>query len=334
MSGPGRRRAAFAANRPALWALRLLLLLGLVSALADVLANDQPLLLHLDGQWHLPFLHPVPETALGGAIDAPADFSEPEVEAMARRKGAWLLWPPIRSGPRSIAYDHPLPAPAPPGHGHLLGTDDQGRDVLARLIHGLRNSLAFGLILTLLSGTAGVLVGAAMGYLGGAADLLGQRLLELWSGLPLLYVLIALSAAIVPGFWSLLLLMALFSWTALVGVTRAEFLRLRRGDVVRAASALGASDLRIALRHVLPSALGPILAALPFLVGGAVTMLTSLDFLGFGLPPGTASLGELVMQARANLHAPWLAAAAFGSLTSLLVLLALVAEGLHDAIRG
>jgi microcin C transport system permease protein len=252
------------------------------------------------------------------------------VQSLIDAKG-WMIWPPIRYSYQTINYDLPTPAPSPPSTENWLGTDDQGRDVLARLIYGFRISVLFGLALTLASSVIGVSAGAVQGYLGGWTDLLFQRFIEIWSGLPVLYLLIILASVVEPNFWWLLGLMLLFSWMTLVGVVRAEFLRGRNFDYVRAARALGVNKLTIMFRHVLPNAMVATFTFLPFILNGSITTLTSLDFLGFGLPPGSPSLGELLAQGKSNLQAPWLGITAFTVLALMLSLLIFVGEAARDA---
>ena len=270
-----------------------------------MIANDRPLVVRFDGAFYFPIVRTYPETTFGGVFPTEAVYRDPAVGALIREKG-WLLWPPIPFRYDTINYDLPVPAPAPPSRVNWLGTDDQGRDLTARLIYGFRISVLFGLSLTLLSSVIGVVAGAVQGYFGGLTDLLFQRFIEIWSGLPVLYLLIILASIVEPTFWWLLGLMLLFSWMSLVGVVRAEFLRARNFDYVRAARALGVRDGVIMFRHVLPNAMVATLTFLPFILSGSITTLTSLDFLGFGLPPGSPSLGEILAQGKANLQAPWL----------------------------
>ncbi|MSO77110.1 MAG: ABC transporter permease [Alphaproteobacteria bacterium] len=327
----GRRRLAnFRANRRGFWSLWLFLLLFSMSLLSEFIANDKPLLVRYDGRWHVPVVVAYPETAFGGDFETETDYRDPDVVALIAAKG-WMVWPLIPHSYRSVVRDLPVPAPAPPSTRNWLGTDDQARDVVARLLYGFRISVLFGLALTLLSSVIGVAAGAVQGYFGGWTDLLFQRFIEIWSGLPVLYLLIILASVVEPNFWWLLGLMLLFSWMALVGVVRAEFLRVRNFDYVRAARALGVGNAMIMLRHVLPNAMVATLTMLPFILNGSITTLTSLDFLGFGLPPGSASLGELLAQGKANLQAPWLGLTAFIVLALMLSLLIFVGEAVRDA---
>jgi microcin C transport system permease protein len=325
-----RRFQAFSANRRGWWSLWIFLVLFLVTLFAELIANDRPLLIRYDGQYYLPVLTDYPETVFGGEFDTLADYRDPYLKDKINAKG-WMIWPVIPYSYGTINYDLPVPAPAPPSADNWLGTDDQGRDVMARLIYGFRISVLFGLTLTLLSSVVGVAAGAVQGFFGGLTDLLFQRFIEIWSGMPTLFLLIILSSVATPNFWWLLGLLLLFSWMALVGVVRAEFLRARNFDYVRAARALGAGNLRIIVRHVLPNAMVATLTFLPFILNGSITTLTALDFLGFGLPPGSPSLGELLAQGKANLQAPWLGLTAFFVLAVMLSLLIFIGEAVRDA---
>jgi microcin C transport system permease protein len=325
-----RRLQNFRANRRGFWSLWIFLALFGVSLAAEVIANDRPLLVRYEGRFYVPILRTYPETTFGGTFPTEAVYRDPAVAALIREKG-WLLWPPIPFRYDTINYDLPGPAPSPPSRVNWLGTDDQGRDLAARLIYGFRISVLFGLTLTLLSSVIGVVAGAIQGYFGGLTDLLVQRLIEIWSGLPVLYLLIILASIVEPTFWWLLGLMLLFSWMSLVGVVRAEFLRARNFDYVRAARALGVRDRVIMFRHVLPNAMVATLTFLPFILSGSITTLTSLDFLGFGLPPGSPSLGEILAQGKANLQAPWLGITAFVVLAVMLSLLIFIGEAVRDA---
>jgi len=327
-----RRRDAFIRNRRGFWSLWLFLLLLLVTLFAEGLANDKPLLVRYDEGWYVPVLRSYAETEFGGEFATEADYRDPFVQELITEKDGWLFWPPIPFSYDTVNYALPSPAPSPPTADNWLGTDDQGRDVTARLIYGFRISVLFGLVLTVLSSIIGVAAGAVQGYFGGVTDLLFQRFIEIWSGMPQLYLLIILSNVIVPSFWWLMLIMLLFSWMALVGVVRAEFLRGRNLEYVRAARALGMSHGRIMFRHILPNAMVATLTFLPFILAGSVTTLTALDFLGFGLPPGNPSLGELLAQGKDNLHAPWLGITAFLVIGLQLSLLVFIGEGVRDAL--
>jgi len=326
-----RRWRNFKANRRGYWSLLFFLVLFGTSLAAEFVANDRPLLVSYKGALYLPVFKAYPETTFGGVFQTEADYRDPVVAGLIQKQG-WILWPPIRYRYDTINYNLPVPAPAPPSRENLLGTDDQGRDVVARLIYGFRISVLFGLCLTVFSSLVGVAAGALQGYFGGWPDILGQRFIEIWSGLPVLYLLIILANFVQPDFWWLLGLMLLFSWMSLVDVVRAEFLRGRNLEYVRAARALGLGNLTIMYRHVLPNAMVATLTFLPFILNGSITTLTSLDFLGFGLPVGSPSLGELLAQAKANLHAPWLGISTFLTLSIMLSLLVFIGEAARDAM--
>ncbi|WP_330178031.1 ABC transporter permease [Candidatus Vondammii sp. HM_W22] len=325
-----RRLAIFRANRRGWWSLWIFLAIFVLTLFAEFIANDKPFLVNYQNEFYAPIFHAYPETAFGGEFETEADYRDPYVINLIRNDG-WLLWPLIRYDHQTVAWDLPVPAPSPPDATHLIGTDDQARDVLARLIYGFRISVLFGLILTIVSAVIGVAAGAVQGYFGGLVDLLFQRFMEVWSGLPTLYLLIILASIVEPNFWWLLGVMLLFSWMSLVGVVRAEFLRARNFEYVRAARALGVSDRVIIFRHVLPNALVATFTFLPFIVAGSVTVLTSLDFLGIGLPAGSASLGEILAQGKANLQAPWLGLAGFFTIAMMLSLLIFIGEAVRDA---
>ena len=325
-----RRIAIFRASRRGYWSLWIFLALFGLSLCAEVIANDRPLVVRFDGRWYFPVLVSYPETAFGGVLPTPAVYRDPEVRRLIEAKG-WMVWPPIRYSYDTINYALTVPAPAPPSRENWLGTDDQGRDLLARLIYGFRISVLFGLTLTILSSIVGIAAGAVQGYWGGWVDLLFQRGIEIWSGLPVLYLLIILASLVEPTFWWLLGLMLLFSWLALVGVVRAEFLRARNFDYVRAARALGVRPAIIMFRHVLPNAMVATLTFMPFILNGSITTLTSLDFLGFGMPPGSPSLGEILAQGKANLQAPWIGITGFAVLAVMLSLLVFIGEAVRNA---
>ncbi len=325
-----RRLANFRKNKRGYWSLWIFLALFLFSLPAEFIANDKPLLIRFQNNYYSPVLVAYPETVFGGDFETEANYRDTFVRALIENDG-WMLWPLIPYSYNTINYNLQTPAPSPPSRGNWLGTDDQARDVVARLIYGFRIAVLFGLILTFFGSIIGILVGAVQGYFGGWVDLLGQRLIEVWSGLPILYLLIILASVVEPNFWWLLGLMLLFSWMGLVGVVRAEFLRARNFDFVRAARALGLSDRKIMMRHVLPNAMVSTLTFLPFILTGSVTVLTSLDFLGFGLPPGSPSLGELLNQGKNNLQAPWLGFTSFFLLSIMLSLLVFIGEAVRDA---
>ena len=325
-----RRLAGFRANRRGYWSLWIFVALFAITLAAELVANDRPLLVRFDGRFYTPALVAYPETTFGGQFPTEAAYRDPYVRRLITERG-WMLWPPIPYRHDTINYDLPVPAPAPPSRDNWLGTDDQARDLLARLIYGFRVSVLFGLALTLASSVIGVMAGAVQGYFGGWVDLFFQRFIEVWSGLPVLYLLIILASLVEPNFWWLLGLMLLFSWMSLVSVVRAEFLRARNFDYVRAARALGVSNAVIMVRHVLPNAMVATLTFLPFVLNNSITTLTSLDFLGFGLPPGAASLGEILAQGKANLQAPWLGVTSFLVIALLLSLLVFIGEAVRDA---
>lgn len=325
-----RRLRNFRANRRGFWSLWIFLALFVVSLFAEFIANDKPLLISYDGALYFPILETYPETTFGGIFETEADYRDPFVAELIQEKG-WMIWPLIPYSYDTIILDLPGPAPSPPSAENWLGTDDQARDVLARVIYGFRISVLFGLILTFASAVIGVSAGAVQGYFGGWTDLLFQRFIEIWSSIPVLYLILIIAAVLPPGFWVLLGIMLLFSWVAFVGVVRAEFLRARNFEYVAAARALGVSNRTIMLRHLLPNAMVATLTFLPFILNGSITTLSSLDFLGFGMPPGSPSLGELLRQGQRHLNAPWLGITGFLSLSIMLSLLIFVGEAVRDA---
>ncbi len=326
-----RRLAIFRANRRGYWSAIIFLALFVLSLFAEFIANDRPLLIRFDGTFYCPVLRDYAESEFGADfMPTEADFTDPDLAAEINKHG-WMIWPLLPYSHSTVVKNLPTPAPSPPSWQNPLGTDDQARDVLARVIYGFRLSVLFGFTLTIAASAIGIAAGAVQGYYGGLVDLLFQRFIEIWSGMPQLYLLIILSSIIAPGFWVLLGFLLLFSWMALTGVVRAEFLRGRNLEYVRAARALGVSDTAIMWRHILPNALVSTLTFLPFTLSGSVTILASLDFLGFGLPPGSPSLGELVAQGKDNLQAPWLAITAFVVLGATLTLLIFIGEAVRDA---
>ncbi len=332
LSPLGRRRfERFKKNRRGLWSLWLFIGLFLLTLGGELIANDRPLMVSYQDQWYFPVLKRHTEQEFGGQLPFQADYRSEYVQNLIRKDGGWLLFPPIPFSDDTPNYDLNKPAPSPPTSVNWLGTDDQARDVLARVIFGARVSILFALMLTFVSALIGIAAGALQGYYGGWVDLLGQRLLEVWSGLPVLYLLIILSGFVEPNFWWLLGIMALFSWLALVDVVRAEFLRGRNLEYVKAARALGLTDRKVIVRHILPNAMNATLSYLPFILTGAISTLTALDFLGFGMPAGSASLGELIGQGKQNLQAPWLGLTAFFTLALILSLLVFIGEALRDA---
>ena len=349
-----RRLDNFKANRRGYWSLWIFTLMFVVSLFAEFIANDKPFLIEYDGKYYFPALVTYPETTFGGEFETAADYRDPYVQKLIADKGGWMIWPPIRYSYDTHNLDLPTPAPSPPtwllsdqqcepvaarkgGHGcaalewNWLGTDDQGRDVLARLIYGFRISVLFGLTLTIISSAIGVAAGAVQGYFGGWIDLLFQRFIEIWTAIPSLYLLLIISSVLIPGFFVLLGILLLFSWVALVGLVRAEFLRGRNFEYIQAARALGVSNGTIIFRHLLPNAMVATMTFLPFIVSSSVMTLTALDFLGFGLPPGSPSLGELLSQGKANLQAPWLGLTGFFAVAIMLSLLIFIGEAVRDA---
>ncbi|KZY32809.1 ABC transporter permease [Alcanivorax sp. HI0083] len=325
-----RQWQAFRSNKRGYWALWIFVMLFVLSLGAELIANEKPLLVSYDNELYAPVFNTYPETTFGGFFESETNYRDPVVKDLINDKG-WMVWPPIRYSYNTINYDLTVPAPAPPSAENWLGTDDQGRDVLAGLIYGFRISVLFGLMLTILSSIVGIIVGAIQGYYGGWLDLSGQRFLEIWSSMPTLYLIIIISSFVVPSFWTLLVILLLFSWMALVDLVRAEFLRCRNMDYVRAAHAMGVRTPIIMFRHMLPNAMVATLTFLPFILNSAVVTLTSLDFIGFGMPPDAPSLGRLVGQGKANLHAPWLGISVFATLTLMLTLLVFIGEAIRDA---
>jgi microcin C transport system permease protein len=325
-----RRILQFKANRRGYWSLWIFGIVFFIVIFAEFIANDKPLLVSYEGNWYMPIFQTYPETKWGGKFQTATNYRDQYVKNLIDKKG-WMIFPPIPFHISTVNFNLKEPAPSPPTTENWLGTDDQGRDVLARLIYGLRISILFGLILTFFSTIIGVVAGAVQGYFGGRVDLILQRMIEIWSGLPILYILIILSSIIEPNFWILLSIMLLFSWINLVAVVRAEFFRTRSLDYVRAAEALGVPTWRIMLRHMLPNAMVATVTYLPFILNGSITVLTTLDFLGFGMPPGTASLGELLTQGKNHIQSPWLGLTGFFSLAILLSLLIFIGEAIRDA---
>jgi len=349
-----RRWQNFKSNRRGYWSLWIFLVLFIASLGAELIANDKPFLVKYDGHYYSPVFRNYPETTFGGDFETAADYRDPYLQKLVAEKGGWMIWPPIRYSYNTHNLDLPTPAPSPPTwrlteeqckpvverkklsgcqdlEYNWLGTDDQGRDVVARLIYGFRISVLFGLILTVISSVIGVAAGAVQGYFGGWTDLLFQRFIEIWNSVPSLYLLLIISSVLPPGFFVLLGILLLFSWVALVGLVRAEFLRGRNFEYVQAARALGVSNTVIMFRHLLPNAMVATLTFLPFILSSSVTTLTALDFLGFGLPPGSPSLGEMLSQAKANIHATWLGLSGFFTMAIMLSLLIFIGEAVRDA---
>ena len=320
----------FKNNKRGLYSLYIFLLLLFFTLPAEFIANDKPLLVKYNTSYYFPVFKSYTETVFGGDFETSADYRDTFVIELIESDG-WIIWPLIPFNHQTVNYNLQVPAPSPPSLENILGTDDQARDVLARLIYGFRISILFGILLTFFSSIIGVTFGAIQGYLGGLTDLLGQRFIEIWSGMPILYLLIIVGSIITPNFWILLILLLIFSWMNLVGVVRAEFLRARNFDYVKAAKCLGMSDYKIIVKHLLPNAMVATITYLPFILAASVTTLTSLDFLGFGLPPGSASLGELLNQGKNNLQAPWLGITGFTAISILLSLLVFIGEAIRDA---
>tara|TARA_B100001971_G_scaffold201337_1_gene213972 strand:+ start:720 stop:1745 length:1026 start_codon:yes stop_codon:yes gene_type:complete len=326
-----RRLQNFKSNKRGFYSFWIFSFLFVVSIFADFIANDKPLLIKFDQEYYFPIINEYPETIFGGDFETEADYRDPYVIKLIEDKG-WIIMPLIPYTYNTIIRDLDVPAPAPPSKKNWLGTDDQARDVLARLIYGFRISILFGFTLTFFSMIIGVSAGAIQGYFGGRIDLFFQRFMEIWSAIPTLYVLIILASIVQPNFWWLLMILLFFSWMGYVGVVRAEFLRARNLDYVRAAKALGVSNYTIMFRHLLPNATVATITFLPFSLSASVTALSGLDFLGFGLPPGSASLGEMVNQGRNNLQAPWLGLTSFFTLGLMLGLLVFVGEAIRDSL--
>ena len=325
-----RRLQNFKANKRGYRSFKIFLFLFFFTLFAEFISNDKPLLIKHDNSFYFPIFKNYTEKTFGGDFETYSDYKDPYIKEKIINDG-WMVWPLIPYSHDTINYLIPTPAPSPPDSENLLGTDDQGRDVLARLIYGFRISVLFGLSLTIFSSIIGIAAGAVQGFFGGITDLIFQRIIEIWSGLPVLYILIILASIVEPNIFWLLGIMLLFSWMSLVGVVRAEFLRARNFEYVHAARALGLGNLTIMKRHMLPNAMVATLTFLPFILNGSITTLTSLDFLGFGLPPGSPSLGELLAQGKANLNAPWLGITVFITLGIMLSLLIFVGEAIRDA---
>ena len=330
---PGRRAwHRFRQNRLGFISLVLFCALVAVSLAAELVSNDRPLVVMYQGQTYWPMLHDYPETTFGGDFATPTDYLDPFIQQRLRAPGNWAWFAPNAYGPKTLNYFAPAPNPAPPSRANWLGTDDRGRDLLAQLIYGFRVSVLFALALTVSGVVLGVLTGAVQGYFGGTLDLAFQRAIEVWSAMPELYLLIIFSAVFAPSISLLLVLLSLFGWMGLSDYVRAEFLRNRQMDYVRAARALGVSNWHIIVRHVLPNSLTPVVTFLPFRMSGAILALTSLDFLGLGVPSGTPSLGELLAQGKNNIDAWWISLSTFAVLVVTLLLLTLMGDALRDAL--
>jgi len=325
-----KRWRAFRKRKRAWNALLLFAAVLVVSLFAELIANDKPLILNYKGEYYFPVFREYDETVFGGDFPTPADYKDELIRQNIRNNG-WMLMPLIPFSFNTVDYDIDVPTPAPPSAVHWLGTDDEGRDILARIIYGLRLSIVFAFILTAVSAFIGMVVGALQGYWGGKIDIVVQRLLEIWDSLPQLFILIIVASVFVPTFWTLLLILLFFSWTSLTGVVRAEFMRARNFEYVKAARALGVSNWRIMYRHILPNALVATVTFVPFLLSEAIVSLTALDFLGLGLSHDYPSLGDLVRQGKDNLQAPWIGITIFIVLSSLLTMLIFIGEGVRDA---
>ncbi len=326
-----RRRMAFRKNKKAVVSWYLFLLILVLSLFAPFIANDKPIFLWLNHKLYFPQIEFISDKMLGGELPTRADFSDPFTKDFLKQKNVFVLYPPIKYSYDTVDYTSLDPYPSKPQKKHILGTDDQGRDVFARLLYALRISLIFGIMLTFFSAVIGVFVGAVQGYFGGKTDLFIGRFLEIWTSLPQLFILIIISSLIAPSFFSLLFILLLFSWTQLTGVVRAEFLKTRGLDYVKVAKTMGVGDFMIMWRHILPNALVATITYVPFMLSSAIVSLSALDFLGFGLPVGTPGLGELIRQGKENLSAPWLSLTAFFVMTLLLSLLVFIGEGVRDA---
>lgn len=324
------RLQRFKKNRLGFYCLIIFVVIFCLSLVAELVANDRPILLKYNQSYYFPVFKDYPETEFGGVFETTADYKDPVVQQLIDDKG-WAVWPMIPFSYDTPNYALDVPMPSPPSKQNWLGTDDQGRDVLARILYGLRVSLIFGLALTFFAAVVGVIVGALQGYYGGWVDLLGQRVLEVWGGLPTLFMVMILVSMFSPSVYWLFVIMLIFGWPALVGLVRAEFLRARNLDYVRAARCLGVKDSTLMFRHILPNAMSSSLSQLPFMLTANITALTALDYLGYGLPPGSASLGELLLQGKNNLDAPWLALSGFFSLALVLSLLIYIGEATRDA---
>ncbi len=325
-----RRLAMFKANRRGYYSFWIFFGLFVLSLFGEFIANDKPIVFSYHNDLYFPVMVSYTDRELGGVLDTEADYRDPFIREQIESNG-WSIWPPVPFAHDTIDWDLEPPYPAPPSSRHWLGTDGLSTDTFAIVLYAFRLSVLFGLSLTLISSVIGVTVGALQGYFGGLTDLIGQRFVEIWAGLPILFVLIILASVVEPNFFWLLAILSLFSWMALVGVVRAEFLRARNFEFVRAARALGVSDLTIMRRHVLPNAMVATLTYLPFILNGSITTLTALDFLGFGLPMESPSFGRLLSQAKANLHAPWIGISVFITLATMLTLLIFVGEAVRDA---
>ena len=330
---PGRRAwLRFKRNRLGFWSLVLFVLMVVTSLFAEVLSTDRPLVMRYEGKTYFPVLRDYSEKTFGGDFETPADYLDPFIRERITKGGNWAIYAPNPYGPKTLNYFAKSPSPAAPTRDNWAGTDDRGRDLLAQLIYGFRVSVLFGLALTAIGTVLGIAAGAVQGYFAGKIDLAFQRFIEIWSSMPELYLLIIFSAIFAPSVSLLLILLSLFGWMGLSDYVRAEFLRNRQMDYVRAARALGVSNLQIMWRHILPNSMTPVVTFLPFRMSAAILALTSLDFLGLGVPPGTPSLGELLSQGKANIDAWWISLSTFGVLVLTLMLLTFMGDALRDAL--
>lgn len=330
---PARRAwQRFRRNKLGFWSLMLFSTLVVLSLFAEVLSTDRPLVVRYEGQTYFPVLRDYSEKEFGGDFDTPADYLDPFIRERITAGDNWAVYAPNPYGPRTLNYFASQPNPAAPSRENLLGTDDRGRDLLAQLIYGFRVSVLFGMALTAIGVVLGIVAGAIQGYFGGKTDLAFQRFIEIWGSMPELYLLIIFSAIFAPSVALLLVLLSLFGWMGLSDYVRAEFLRNRQMDYVRAARALGVSNLQIMWRHILPNSMVPVVTFLPFRMSAAILSLTALDFLGLGVPPGTPSLGELLSQGKANIDAWWISMSTFGVLVLTLLLLTFMGDALRDAL--
>ena len=330
---PARRAwRRFRANRLGYWSLVLFVALTAVSLMAELVSNDRPLLVRFEGRFYVPIVQDVPETAYGGDFATPTDYLDPFIRAQFAKPGNWAIYAPNPYGPKTLNYFAKSPNPAGPTKDNWLGTDDRGRDLLAQLIYGFRVSVLFALALTVTGVVLGIITGAIQGFFGGRIDLVFQRFIEIWGSMPELYLLIIFSAVFAPSVALLLILLSLFGWMGLSDYVRAEFFRNRQLDYVRAARALGVSNAQIMWRHILPNSLTPVVTFLPFRMSGAILALTSLDFLGLGVPPGTPSLGELLSQGKNSIDAWWISLSTFAVLVVTLLLLTFMGDALRDAL--
>jgi len=330
---PARRAwLRFRANRRGYWSLLVFCALFVISLGAELLSNDRPIVVRYEGHWYFPIIQTLPETSFGGDFNTPTDYLDPFIHDQLRKPENFVLFPPNPYHHSSINYFAAEPSPAPPTRANLLGTDDRGRDLLARLIYGFRISVLFALLVASLCAAFGIAYGAVQGFFAGWTDILMERVVEIWNSMPQLYMLIIFSALFSASIPLLILIITAFGWMGIAAYVRAEFLRNRTLDYVRAARALGQSRTRIVLRHILPNSLTPVITLIPFEMTAAIGALTSLDFLGLGAPPGTPSLGELLAQGKANLDAWWISLATFIVLTTTLMLLVLIGDALRDAL--